>query len=150
MEIGRAMYARHATVPAIPAWVVMDSRARKRYFFGPQFPGKLPQTWIDGGYIKQDNTLEGLAPACGIDPAGLAATVARFNRFAESGVDEDYGRGNSAFTAITATRRTSPIPVSAPLPSRPSGPHHSTPAMSGRAAGRSSTSMPRCCAAMAA
>ena len=110
MEIGRAMYARHATTPAIPAWLVMDARARKRYFFGPQLPGKMPRRWVDLGLIKQDDTLAGLARQCAIDPSGLQATVARFNRFCEAGVDEDYGRGHSTFNRYYADPTNTPNP----------------------------------------
>ena len=34
---------------------------------------------------------------CGIDGAGLAETVERFNCFAADGTDPDYGRGESAY-----------------------------------------------------
>jgi 3-oxosteroid 1-dehydrogenase len=47
--------------------------------------------------VKQDNTIAGLARQCGIDSAGLEATVARFNGFCETGVDADYGRGSNAY-----------------------------------------------------
>lgn len=110
MEIGRAMYARHATTPAIPAWLVMDVRARQRYFFGPRFPGKMPPEWVEQGFVKQDHTLAGLARQCGIDPTGLEATVARFNRFCDTGVDKDYGRGDSAYNRYYADPTNKPNP----------------------------------------
>ncbi len=34
---------------------------------------------------------------CGIDAAGLAETVERFNENARNGIDPDYGRGESAY-----------------------------------------------------
>ncbi|HTV96176.1 MAG TPA: FAD-binding protein [Steroidobacteraceae bacterium] len=110
MEIGRAMYARHATTPAIPAWLILDARARKRYMFGFRFPGKMPQAWVDQGCVKQDGTVPGLARKCGIDPAGLEDTVAHFNRFCERGVDEDYGRGSSAYNRFYADPTMKPNP----------------------------------------
>lgn len=47
-----------------------------------------PNEW----FIKA-NTLEELAEALGIDVDGLLNEVERFNRFAETGVDEDFHRG---------------------------------------------------------
>lgn len=38
-----------------------------------------------------------MAKKCGIELQGLKATLERFNRFARAGVDEDFGRGNSAY-----------------------------------------------------
>jgi 3-oxosteroid 1-dehydrogenase len=97
MEIGRAMYARNATTPAIPSWVVMDIRARKRYFFAMQPPGRIPEKWVKSGWVKVDNTLAGLARQCGIDPSGLEAGVARYNKLCEADVDTDYGRGSNTY-----------------------------------------------------
>ncbi len=110
MEIGRAMYRRHAETPAIPAWLVMDARARKRYLFALKFPGKMPREWVEGGHIKQDDTLAGLARQCGIDVAGLEASVARFNRFAETGEDEDFQRGASAYNRYNGDPSHKPNP----------------------------------------
>jgi 3-oxosteroid 1-dehydrogenase len=45
--------------------------------------------------MKKADTLEALAEQCGIDPAGLKATVERFNGFARSGVDDDFQRGEN-------------------------------------------------------
>ena len=97
MELGRACYARNKTSKAVPAWIVMDSRHRKRYLFGFQAPGKIPGKWVEAGWVRRDDTIEGLARQCGIDPAGLAATVTRFNDFAASGVDTDFQRGDNAY-----------------------------------------------------
>jgi 3-oxosteroid 1-dehydrogenase len=119
MEIGRACYDRNATTPAIPAWLVMDARARKRYFFGMTPPGKVPREWVAKGWVKQDSTIAGLARQCGIDPAGLEATVARFNGFCERGVDEDYGRGASAYNRYYADPTMKPNPSLGPIAEPP-------------------------------
>ena len=97
MAIGIATYDRNPKVRTIPAWAILESRHRHQYPWAGQPPGKPPQAWLDSGYMKCADTLEELARLCNIDPAGLRATVDRFNSFAEKGVDEDFQRGQSAY-----------------------------------------------------
>lgn len=111
MEIGQRMYRRQAqTGKAVPAWVVMDSRQRKFYPWGNAMPGQVPQQWLDSGYMIKADSLEALAAKCGIDRAGLFATVARFNSFCSSGVDLDYGRGSRAFDRCHGDPTVKPNP----------------------------------------
>ncbi|MHC8320442.1 FAD-binding protein [Pseudomonas sp. GB2N2] len=111
MEIGQRMYKRQAeTGKAVPAWVVMDSRQRKFYPWGTAMPGQIPQQWLDSGYMIKADTLDELARKCSIDRAGLAATVARFNGFCQSGVDEDFGRGSRAFDRCHGDPTVKPNP----------------------------------------
>jgi 3-oxosteroid 1-dehydrogenase len=92
MEAGQAMY-KHG---AVPSWLVLDARARRRYTFAFRPPGVTPKEWLTSGYMKKADTLEDLALQCGIDAAGLARTVERFNGFARAGVDPDFHRGEGA------------------------------------------------------
>jgi 3-oxosteroid 1-dehydrogenase len=97
MRIGRAMYERHRTVDAIPSWLIIDRRHRLRYPFGLSGPGPTPRAWFKSGFMFKARRLEELANACEIDRAGLIRTVGHFNAMAAAGVDEDFGRGASAY-----------------------------------------------------
>jgi 3-oxosteroid 1-dehydrogenase len=99
MEIGERIYQRNRDTggKAVPCWVIFDKRHRERYPWGTLPPGKTPKSWLDSGYMKKADTLDAIAAACGIDAANLSAEVARFNRFCETGIDEDFGRGSRRF-----------------------------------------------------
>ncbi len=96
MEAGRQMYLRNEDGRSVPSWLIVDSRHRKRYLFAFQPPGVTPKEWTESGYMKKADTLDELARVCGIDAAGLTATVERFNASARSGIDPDFHRGEGA------------------------------------------------------
>jgi 3-oxosteroid 1-dehydrogenase len=110
MEVGVRMYERNKTVVAVPAWWVVDSDFMHSYTWSGRPPGDPPQEWIDSGYMKRGNTVEELARACGVDPAGFAATVKRFNGFAAKGVDEDHHRGRGAYDRYQGDPTVKPNP----------------------------------------
>lgn len=97
VEAGRQMYLHDKDGGSIPSWLIMDSQHRRRYLFA--FHPNTPDEWIESGYMKKADTLEELARACGIDPAGLIATVERFNPHAREGTDPDFHRGEGAHEA---------------------------------------------------
>ena len=92
MENGQRLYRND-----VPAYVILDSRHRKRYAIGYYPPGKTPQSWYDSGFIQKFDTLEALAAANGIDQAGLVDEVGKFNRYCETGKDLDFNRGGRGY-----------------------------------------------------
>ncbi|CAN7478761.1 FAD-dependent oxidoreductase [Phenylobacterium sp. LjRoot219] len=96
VELGRGLTQRRKQSPS--AWLVMDSQFLANYMFAGTMAGSAkPQAWFDQGFLKQADSIEGLAQACGVDPATLKATVERFNGFARQGKDEDFKRGERVY-----------------------------------------------------
>ncbi|MGE7388298.1 FAD-dependent oxidoreductase [Streptomyces sp. NPDC004126] len=101
----------------VPSWLVLDARSRARYIFAGLFPGQpFPKRWLESGFVKRADTVEELARQ--ISAPALAATVRRFNGFAERGVDEDFGRGASVYDRYYGDP-TLPNPNLAPIEKGP-------------------------------
>ena len=82
---------------AIHSWLIMESRNRNKYLFGDMLPRRTPKSAIESGFLIKANSIEELAKKCEINYDGLKATLERFNQFVDKGIDEDFGRGNSAY-----------------------------------------------------
>lgn len=78
--------------PNVPAWLMVDQQYLDKYVLITAVKGRPLPDWL----IVADSLAE-LAEKTSVDPAGLAATVERFNGFARAGVDPDFRRGESAF-----------------------------------------------------
>jgi len=115
MEFGKRMYE----TGAVPAWAIIESRGRKRSFWGTMPPGYTPKRLLEAGYIRKFDTLEALAQGCGIDPVGLAETVARFNGFADTGVDADFARGANKYNQYYGDPSNKPNPNMGPIDEPP-------------------------------
>ncbi|MFV0492216.1 MAG: FAD-dependent oxidoreductase [Pseudorhodobacter sp.] len=98
------------------AWLICDYRAVRKYGLGHAKPAPMPLwLWTRNGYLKTGRTLADLAQACGIDPAGLAATVAAYNEGAREGKDPTFHRGETSFNRYLADPDHHPNPCVAPL-----------------------------------
>ena len=95
---GLAMQAANQHTPTIPAYLVCDARALKAYGIGMVRPGGASlQAFLADGYLTQGQTLAELAGRLGIAAQGLEASVRAINRYAETGVDSEFHRGETAY-----------------------------------------------------
>jgi 3-oxosteroid 1-dehydrogenase len=126
LEFGDAMYRdREASGGGnVPAWCIFDAHFRFNYAMGPLMPAqimpdsRLRREWRGTVYWKAD-TLDELARQIGVDPAGLAATVAKVNDYARTGRDEAFGRGDSVFDRYYGDVNVKPNPCLAPIAKGP-------------------------------
>ncbi|WP_137896832.1 FAD-dependent oxidoreductase [Ramlibacter sp. 2FC] len=82
----------------IPAYLICDAEALRKYGLGMVRPGgKGLAPFLADGYLTEAPTLEALAEKLGIAAAGLVDSVARMNRYAETGEDPEFQRGVTAY-----------------------------------------------------
>lgn len=85
----------------VEAWLVCDHGFLRHYGLGAVKPAPLPLgRWLANGYLRRGHTLAALAQACGIDAAGLQATVQRYNTMASTGRDEDFAKGETPYNRV--------------------------------------------------
>jgi 3-oxosteroid 1-dehydrogenase len=85
----------------IPSWFVFDSREGGR-LPAIAMPEGDPAEHLAAGTWVQADTIEELAGRIGVPADALVASVERFNGFCETGVDDDFGRGNDEYDTFFA------------------------------------------------
>jgi 3-oxosteroid 1-dehydrogenase len=96
-----------------PAWLVFDAAYLAKYPVAGSAAGS-PAAWMTAA-----DSLEELAGKVGIDPAGLTATVARFNAGASEGMDPEFHRGATPQDRFLGDAANTPNPCLAPLATAP-------------------------------
>jgi succinate dehydrogenase/fumarate reductase flavoprotein subunit len=104
----------------IAAFLLCDHRALRKYGLGcvPPFPMPLAHH-LRTGYLKRGATLTELATQAGIDPKGLEATIAAFNKTAADGQDPAFGKGSRAYNRYQGDALHGPNPCIAPIKDGP-------------------------------
>lgn len=98
------------------AWLIATRAFQRRYGLGISRPFPLPlRPWLRRGYLKFGKTPEALATACGIDPAGLRATLDHWNLHAAAGEDPTFHRGTTAYMRLQGDAAHHPNPCVAPI-----------------------------------
>jgi succinate dehydrogenase/fumarate reductase flavoprotein subunit len=102
------------------SWLICDHRFQRRYGLGFAKPAPLPVgPYVASGYLKRGRTIEELAAACGIDPVGLAETVAGYNDDACDGRDPEFHRGETPYNRMGGDVEVKPNPSVAPIEQGP-------------------------------
>lgn len=100
-SIGMQMVEEHEGV----CWIVLDDeqyrkakvQARSKVILPFQGYPALAAMWLGS---KKGATLTTLARKCGIDPAGLEQAVAAYNRLADSGERDPFGKANEDIVPV--------------------------------------------------
>jgi succinate dehydrogenase/fumarate reductase flavoprotein subunit len=98
------------------SWLICTRAFQRRYGLGIARPFPLPLgPWLRSGYLVQAPTVQALAQACGINSAGLAATLADYNTHAAQGEDPAFGRGSTPYMRLQGDAAQKPNPCVAPI-----------------------------------
>ncbi len=106
--------------PSIPCYLICDAAFIKKYGLGLVYPGAGNlRSLLKAGYIKRADALDDLAAAFGIDAAGLRRTVERHNGFAQTGIDTDFGKGETELNRFNGDDAHKPNPCIGPVATPP-------------------------------
>lgn len=105
---------------AVPARLVADAEFVKKYGLGLCLPGAMGlKKLVKAGYLVEAATLDELAAKIGVDAAGLQATVATMNGYAQTGKDPDFHKGDSFLDRDLGDYRHGPNPCLGPVQTGP-------------------------------
>ena len=115
-----AMFEANARVSSIPCWLICDGAFIAKYGLGMVYPGGVNlSALLKSGYLKRGDTLEDLAARIGVDAPALRATVTRYNSFAKTGVDVDFGKGETELNRFNGDETHKPNPCIGPIETAP-------------------------------
>jgi succinate dehydrogenase/fumarate reductase flavoprotein subunit len=105
------MLQAHQTTPSIPSYLICDRSFIRDYGIGLIHPGTRDLSrFITSGYLFEGGAVAELTQQIGVNGEALAATIERHNRFAATGVDEDFGRGSSELNRFNGDPANKPNP----------------------------------------
>ncbi|MFO7779492.1 MAG: FAD-dependent oxidoreductase [Nitriliruptoraceae bacterium] len=118
VDLGHRMLEHGRQVDG-PFWMLSDARHSRRYLRSFALQPGLPAKLEEASLVRSAGTVRELAEQLGMEPERLLATIRRFNGFARTGIDQDFGRGNSVYDRYYGDPLVRPNPNLGPLQSGP-------------------------------
>jgi 3-oxosteroid 1-dehydrogenase len=121
-DFAEAMLRTNASTPSVPAWLICDRSFVRDYGLGLVHPGArsgVIARYVADGYLTRAATLMELAERLGINGKNLLQSVQEHNRFAESGVDEAFGKGGTEYNQFNGDPANTPNPCLRPIRETP-------------------------------
>ncbi len=116
----RAMFEANKRSPSIPAYLIADAMALKKYGLGIVRPGGHGlKPFLADGYLTQGATLRELAEKLGLDAGNFERTVAAMNNYAKTGIDPDFARGTTPYHHAAGDPAVKPNPNLGPIATPP-------------------------------
>ncbi len=119
-RFGEALLQGNDKAVNLPAWIICDADFIWKYGLGAIIPfTRNLKKYQDAGYLKSAASLPELARKLGLDEAGFAATIERFNADARTGHDTEFQRGEDVYSRYLGDADHGPNPCLAPLEKSP-------------------------------
>ena len=100
MSFGQEILRREADGDRVgQMWLIFDQSYRDSYIFAGQcYPRMaLPESWYKAGVAQKSSSIGQLADKINVPAQVLEQTLQAFNEGAGTGVDDQFGRGESAY-----------------------------------------------------
>jgi len=112
------MFRSNAATPSVPAWLICDRSFVRDYGIGLVHPGsgnRQIERYVADGYLTRAETLMELAQRIGVDGKNLVRSVQEHNRYAETGIDEAFGKGGTEYNQFNGDPANKPNPCLRPI-----------------------------------
>ena len=116
----QAMLRSDGASANVPSYLICDRSFISDFGIGLVHPGTRDlRRFVDAGYLFEGATIAELAVKIAVDGEALARTIERYNRYAESGIDEEFGRGTSELNRFNGDPANKPNPCLRKIESGP-------------------------------
>jgi succinate dehydrogenase/fumarate reductase flavoprotein subunit len=110
-DVVEAMLHSNRTFGSVPSFLICDRGFIMDYGLGLIRPGtRNLARYVEAGYLFEGYTIQTLANAIGVDGGELSQTIAQYNSYAETGIDEEFGRGASELNRFNGDPLNRPNP----------------------------------------